>query len=1014
MNNNERPYFNHTSADLAQQFDKSKNNISELESLIYEIQFRKKSTKRLQPIVEQANQQIISLKKSAPIKKQPKPKKTSNKVADVSEHYTATQSKKQTKIKDSSTVPYCILESKSSEFDKHLVFKPNFFGHLLGRKQNILQVKHDTLEINSHKFTGHIQRANITSVVIQKHTVSHTIVIGLEDKSKAEVNGLSLRNARKVLELIFWFRYGGALEHSITEFTKLTSGHEYLCDTKIQQFLLKHQTPFKELREIGLKGLGLIDKSRIEALRRLTTGLDEEVKKYNRHFVVMESKKWRSFFSTLEKDALTDSQVESIVTEEDATLVIAGAGTGKTSCVVGKAGYLIASGRANPDNILALAFNRDAAEEMRQRTQSCTDSEIEVKTFHALGMHLVSENLEKKLKISDTATNAKVLMAVIANILVEMKENRIECEAIVEFISQHRYPAKFIEDFDTNVDYLKYLRKIEPYTLQSEKVKSFEELLIADWLTINGIKYEYEKPYHLTTGTRSKHQYRPDFYLPDYQIYIEHFGIRKNGATAPGIDRKKYNEGINWKRELHKQHGSTLIETYSWERFEGVIFPNLIKKLNQHNIFPNPESSIRIFEIAEANKINKKLVSLLTDFLSVYKGDQLTTEDVKESAMLQPKSLRTRSLLFLKIFQHVFKRYEEYLHSRQEIDFSDLISEATKVLEKGDVKLPYSHIIVDEYQDISKGRYRFLKALRKQSGQCKIMCVGDDWQSIYGFTGSNIRMTKHFEEYFGPSSRVALDRTFRFAQPIIDASSRFIQKNDNQIKKIIKGRPADQDSLINIVCDDNHDALGLLLAEINRNRAKRSKVSVLVLGRYNHLKPSNLEDLVTKYPQLEISFMTIHKSKGLQADIVVVLGLVDEKFGFPGSIDTDPIMSLIIANDDSYEHSEERRVLYVAMTRPKQLLYLFTSSFNPSPFIEELKKYDEVTYDNQMDIGGQLLCPTCSSGKLQLKYPNRKKGYAWVCSLGPYCPGKSKFCQDCEAMPIISGKCANSLCKKSK
>ena len=174
------------------------------------------------------------------------------------------------------------------------------------------------------------------------------------------------------------------------------------------------------------------------------------------------------------------------------------------------------------------------------------------------------------------------------------------------------------------------MRKYEPYTLQGERVKSFEEVLIADWLTIHGVAYEYERPYEVDITSKTRRNYRPDFYLTDYGIYLEHFGVGRNGETAPGIDSKQYSTQIEWKRQLHKSHGTTLLETYSWQRREGVLFKALQGQLNAHRVVLQDGGGDSVTRLMETGDLNERLVSLLKDFLVAYKENHDDLDAIKK------------------------------------------------------------------------------------------------------------------------------------------------------------------------------------------------------------------------------------------------------------------------------------------------------------------------------------------------------------------------------------------------
>ena len=298
------------------------------------------------------------------------------------------------------------------------------------------------------------------------------------------------------------------------------------------------------------------------------------------------------------------------------------------------------------------------------------------------------------------------------------------------------------------------------------------------------------------------------------------------------------------------------------------------------------------------------------------------------------------------------------------------------------------------------------------------MCVGDDWQSIYGFNGSDIRYTFDFEKIFGKTARIDLDKSFRFTQPILDVSSRFIQKNPLQLKKNIQSKPSVHKKTVEIIENEfgNENYLYDLFNKIDKERPNKKKWEVIILGRYNHIEKEIPEDLNKKYKNLQIKFMSIHKSKGLGADVVVILKMESGKYGFPGSMENDPIMNLVRADEQEFLNAEERRVFYVALTRAKQKIYLCTNSYFPSTFIEELKskEYPEVSFENSSVNPALLSCPNCQKGKLFLKYPKRANGYAWICSLSPYCNGKAKFCKRCNKLPGIDrDSCLDPGCHNS-
>ncbi len=887
---------------------------------------------------------------------------------------------------------------------------PSFILKFLGAKSLNLKVKN--LEINStHKSNNKFDITQIKKLKIKKGLLfndlevllnTHSIVFKKLTKKQSKYLQFKFKNLRNIIKALDDIKY-------------LTNSQKFIN----HKLLLKWMSEYKEiLRELNIftkqkAALG-IDELKI---LKFYANYEKLINSCNDTFIKSELGKFKPLFDRIETHPLSLAQRKSIVTDEDSTLVVAGAGTGKTSTVVGKVSYLIKKKEIISDEILALAYGKDAAKEMRERVKDKTGEDIEIRTFHSIGRSIVQNYEGSKNKISDAATSEYVNKNLITNIIREMLKNEKTRNLVMSFISYHRYPAKYLEDFKTNTDYFEYLRKHEPETLKGERVKSFEELLIADWLYLNGVYYEYEYPYEHKTSSMQRNQYRPDFFLGDSK-YLEHFGINKEGRTAPQINSYEYNQSIVWKRNLHRQKRTILIETYSWERQEGIILKNLEKKLSDIGISIKPNDPQIIKELFEREDVNKKLVSLVADFLQIFKEGQYTIEEISNNIPRINKSEIERYQVFINLFDEVFRRYQNYLKKRQELDFADLISKSTDILNKTNFKTKFKRIIVDEYQDISRGRYRLLKALIKKQKDCRIMCVGDDWQSIYGFNGSDIRFTFDFEKVFGKTSRIDLDKSFRFTQPILDVSSRFIQKNPLQLKKKITSKPSTFKKTIEIIENEfgNQEYLYEVFKKINTDRPNNKKWDVIILGRYNHLEKEIPDDLKSKYKQLNIKFMSIHKSKGLGADVVVILKMESGKYGFPGSMENDPIMNLVRADEQEFANAEERRVFYVALTRAKQKIFMCTNSYFPSTFIEELKskEYPEVSFDVSYFNKALLACPKCANGKLFLKYPKRENGYAWFCSLSPYCEGKAKFCKKCKNLPGTDrDSCLDPGCENS-
>lgn len=482
-------------------------------------------------------------------------------------------------------------------------------------------------------------------------------------------------------------------------------------------------------------------------------------------FVDRQLTDWKDFLDNVESMPLTPEQRLSVVVDEDATLVLAGAGSGKTSVITAKAAYLVKAEIRKPHELLLLAFAKDAATEMSERIEARCGVPIAARTFHALAYEIIGSVEGEKPPLAPTATDDKAFLSFIKDILraIVSKMTDIANTVIGWF-------AGFFDDFPTAWDFQsahQWYSEIESRNLRSLKgdtVASFEELMIANWLYLNGIAYEYEPTYeHKLTGT-GRRAYTPDFRLTESGVYLEHFGVRKKPqpdgtdelVTAPFIDRDEYLEGMKWKRQTHEEHGTTLLETYSWEREEGRLLEALAKKVEPYvTIRPLPE--IEIYDQVTQLGVVDSFTSLIATFLRHFKNGGYRIEDCEARA--SDAMMGKRADAFLKIFGAVFREYQVRLGDR--IDFEDMVNRATALVETGKYDSPFRHILVDEFQDISTGRAKLIKALKAQHTDARIFAVGDDWQSIYRFAGSDI----HIMRNFGSSSAACTQGKPEFIAP---------------------------------------------------------------------------------------------------------------------------------------------------------------------------------------------------------------------------------------------------------
>ncbi|WP_049854904.1 DNA helicase IV [Dickeya fangzhongdai] len=304
-----------------------------------------------------------------------------------------------------------------------------------------------------------------------------------------------------------------------------------------------------------------------------------------------------------------------------------------------------------------------------------------------------------------------------------------------------------------------------------------------------------------------------------------------------------------------------------------------------------------------------------------------------QSEMLALADDETRPLFQqrLRLMAPLLKAWKKALKDEGAVDFSGLIHQAVNCLDKGRFVSPWQHILVDEFQDISPQRARLLDALRRQAPDSSLFAVGDDWQAIYRFSGAELTLTTAFEQHFGEGAQCVLDTTYRFNHRIGDIASRFIQQNPAQLKKALNSlRDGNKKSVV-LLAQEQLDALldkmsGYVTAEAR----------ILVLARYHHLRPDVLEKAQTRWPHLHLDFMTIHASKGQQADYVIVLGLHEGRDGFPAPPRESVLEAVLLPRPEPFPDAEERRLLYVALTRAKHQVWLLYDRDEPSVFVDDL------------------------------------------------------------------------------
>lgn len=708
------------------------------------------------------------------------------------------------------------------------------------------------------------------------------------------------------------------------------------------------------------------------------------------------------FFDSVESNPLTKRQREACASDEDATLVIAGAGTGKTSTILAKIGHLLRTGQCQPGEILAISFTNKSANDLAKRVKQRLGVDIQISTFHKLGLDILSHTAGGKPLLASFAADPIQKSKHLARIIEGLKNEQTFLETLVEFCAYHRIEFKQLWHFSTLAEYMNWLRSNRITSLDGVPKKSFQECVIANWLILNGIDFMYEEPYEHDTRTLERRQYCPDFWIPSANIYIEHFGVDEEGNTASYIDKNEYQLGMAWKRDTHRKYKTQLVETYSWEHEKGVLLPKLSEALERSGCAFAPISPAEALQLMNSNGVINQFSELIGTFLTLYKGNgnRLLNRNVVDFFFGN-----RREKLFLKLFEPIFSEYQKQNQTRSQIDFEDMISQAAEQVDAGHFKSPYQYILIDEFQDISPGRANLVNAIRRNSEQCALFAVGDDWQSIYRFTGSDIGGMTRFRELFGATRQVSLDTTFRFDNMAADVSSKFVLKNQIQIpKQLESARKSEEPSLIIYRRKADESPLDWALSTIAK--LSKSTASVKILERYKFHLPQDKEwnRLKRKFPTLQLEALSIHAAKGLEADFVV-MGLRGGAWGFPSQVVDDPLLDMVLTQTDEYPNGEERRLFYVAITRAKRKTILVTETgVDISMFATELLTGQEYPIQLFGEETSQLVCMKCRSGTMLLR--DGSNGQFYGCSNYPLCTNTEQTCPKCRKGLLIakSGK----------
>ena len=815
----------------------------------------------------------------------------------------------------------------------------------------------------------------------------------------------------------------------------------YLRNSRLLKIKAMAREMLDQFRKVPV--VGSLDRNRdadFTLVQEVAHWGDQQVEDFRAQYVSRLKEAFSTFFDGVENNPLTESQRDACVIDEDNNLVLAGAGTGKTSAMVGRAGFLVKSGQARSDQILMLAFANKAAREMQERLDERVDEKgVVASTFHKLGKDIIASVEKVQPSISPLATDGALLEKHVDQWFEALLAIPSYRQWVLDYLGYYRYEGVNRFDFETEGEYFEYIFANEIRTLKGEMVKGLGECWVANRLFMLGVAYEYEADYEHETRGQDYRQYQPDFYLPDYGIYLEHFGIDRDGNTAPFVEKQKYHAGMDWKRRTHEKYGTRLIETFHYEYTEGRLLTGLYEKLTEAGVQFNPRSPDEMLDTLREFGAIRDLTPLLADLLRRFKSN-LPRPDQPWEEIVQGGHLSLVQQQALKIVVPIYEKYDAFLKENEHIDFDDMIGKAIAYVQSGRFVSPWQYILVDEFQDISEPRARLVRVLRESVDACSLFCVGDDWQSIYRFTGSDIRFTTDFEARFGATKITVLDKTFRFNNSICDVASRFVLENPAQVKKSLTTHAMINHSAVSLLREkkrrgseaDFDERLDSVLAHVAARAEEGSSVYLLSRFRFNLPNGTQMMMLRKRFPTLSLECNTVHGAKGLEADYVVVLGLERGQYGFPSQKTSHSLLEALLPALDPFLYSEERRLFYVALTRAKQRVYLIGDMTNASEFLVELlkNKYPLVLDDFETSLEQasfeRIRCVKCKTGTLVAvqgksfygcsNYPlcNHTESGCQACGNPMQRVGRFKICldPDCESWLPVCPKCGGDMVQR--
>ncbi len=692
--------------------------------------------------------------------------------------------------------------------------------------------------------------------------------------------------------------------------------------------------------------VGRTDTELVRAGLSLAREIKDFLHNYPSEYVKVNIERHQDFF---QDKSLDTQQKEAIVKDDRFTIVNAGAGSGKTHILLNRLLYLAKCRNVQSDKILMLTFTKSAQIELQRRLRRSGMDASNVYTFHGFGLKLLKESRHRKRYAVEKRKVPTKLRELIESLTAE---DDSFANSLLEYpVELSKAELEEIQLEDPN--FLQYLgsesrQKRRYITLNEIPVKSITERDIANFLFRHQVRFIYE---YVPPWPDPDPHYRPyeaDFYLPDHDLYIEHWGIDREGNTAKwfNVSEEGYRKRICWKWRQFENHKKILLETFYYQSVEGTLTSDLESQLKQHGVVLNELSTKQLKQEITKHLEQQPLIDLMERFITDAKTQGSKPNDVRTRLSKGNWSRNVKQ--FASLVLPVWERYEQWLDETRKADFPDMINLGIEVMNgnKSLVGGRYDYVLIDEYQDVTEKQIEFIKGLLVND-KTKLFCVGDDSQTIFSYAGSDVKNIVDFSYNFQNAEEIEVPTNYRCPQTIVEAAESVISRNKTKVDKEISAysnlsSPIILHEIDGTVSGYLHMQLFRVKQLIEEIIRKDHDGTILVLSRYKKGVMGKLKSELNELGVDKVQSNTIHSAKGTEADYVILLGCIrDKKYGFPSEIPELEVLSLAKTNQPSNVDrlEEERRLFYVALTRCRREMHIFTSKHHKSQFIDLINEY---------------------------------------------------------------------------